>query len=386
VALQMATRYLSVVLLSSVLALAGPISGKEHHGFNLTVTCGSPMPLEGPCPLTLRVKYYGNEAVRVAPLEDRESFAVAIEGPHTWQQRQQLTPQGGILYQDKRPLPREREMTCTVYLHDYFSHLTPGEATLEIALYLWPDVRGKTKRAIVRTSTTVSLAQEGDQRLAWRIRRIASQIAAAPRAHERLMLYRSVANLAHPDLIPLFIQALEGRSPHSFRWTATHRVVELCEIYGRRQALLDYLVRHGVREDQSIFELWKQAGVQLPDREVYLLCGAENPWVKLICLQYHGDRRLPDGVYESFAAEMDDMNRDWRALAESMGGIGRLPVAPPVTREKGTGAKHIGTVRAERARGGTRSWAIVAVGACAALCGFAAGVALVKARGRGSPS
>ena len=204
-----------VGLLLPLLVTLGLWGAVPDSPFSLEVKRDAPMPLEGPCPLTLLVTYRGGDDVRVPLLDGRSTFVLRLDGPDGWVRRDQMAFPPAMGGPSMRPLRRGESMAGVVYLHDYFSRLTQGKSTLQMALVIWPEVAGRSERVIFEESLGVDLVAEGQESLGQRIGEVAAQVAIADPGTDRLRLYESLRSLSHRDLIPLFLRALADPSAES---------------------------------------------------------------------------------------------------------------------------------------------------------------------------
>ena len=340
------------------------------------------MPLEGPCPLTLLVTYRGGDDVRVPLLDDRSTFVLRLDGPDGWIRRDQMAfppPMGGP---SMRPLRRGESMAGVAYLHDHFSRLTQGKSTLQMTLVIWPEVAGKSERVIFAETLEVDLLAQGQESLGQRIGEVAAQVAIADPGTDRLRLYESVRSLSHRDLIPLFLRALADPPVPQFHLDAWHRLVELCETYSERQALVRYLARQGVSQDQIIFELWRQARVRLTDQEIVELRRAENLAIKLACLEYYPDRALTDGMIRSLENEIADLNGRFAALNPRSTGKHQAEASPPGLPGSDTPPAETGTLSPKAAPTEPRAWLLAGAGLGCFCLGVAAGFLISRGRVR----
>ena len=292
----MRTLRLLLALASCLLpcALAAGCGG-EDDSLSLTVERADPMPFEGPCPVTIVVTNAGSRDVPVAAVGADEPFCVTLGEPSGWKLKEYAGSTGRIYDAEPEPLAPGESLRRTVYLHNIFTHLKPGRATvaLEVTLFrekarLLTEGQEPQRPVELRREFEVNLVEQGAGELARRLAAISARIQSAASAQERLALYESVKNLSHPDLVPVLFRALSDDSVGSFHFAAKVRLVDLCETYGMRQALVDYLATCGERLDQVIFDKWKEAGVRLSEEQLAELRRAKDPWVRLTCLKYYG--------------------------------------------------------------------------------------------------
>jgi hypothetical protein len=194
--------------------------------------------------------------------------------------------------------------SIVVYLHDYFTQITPGPATLRVSVTVW----GEGEESLdLHGACHVVILPADDARLASRISEIAKRLGSHEPAEQRLELLRSVAALDHLDLIQLFLDALRDPVLMLFHTTARRRATQLGERYGR-EAVLRHLHDGGGRYDGIVFDTWTEMGVQLSDAETAALAAAASPWIRLFSLETFRNQALRRGAIESLrteAAELD---------------------------------------------------------------------------------
>jgi hypothetical protein len=273
--------------------------------FSLGIYPGSVnVPFEGPIPITLTITYQGENPIEI--MSD-EFIDIEFEPPHGWQlkERPQLRNLMGIL--PTTILTRGKSLSRQIYLHDYFSSITSGDTKLTVVVKVWPKSEGEVEPFVLREVCSFNVMGPDPEGFKDRIRRIHQQILSEKSAEKRLELYKSLASLSHPDLIPIFLESLLDPYMLVFHQTARRRLVDLVERYGKRDSLIANLANHGGRYDAEFFRLWKEKQIRLTEEEISRLCESSSLWIRLFCLEHYGKQYNRKGLIDSLKAELKEL-------------------------------------------------------------------------------
>ena len=308
---------LSIFFLVGVSGLKAWGEAVNSQGFSLKIGLpSSSVPVEGPIPLEIKVTYEGNKEVEVISL-DGIFLDLSFQTPLSWESRAKVVLQ---TFHGRLPvvtLTKGKSMYRLIYLHDFFSKVTPGKVELPITLRIWPEA-GAAKEPVVLSSTVVlDIMKANPKGLESRIKTIASQISGEEKPEKRLELYRSLANLSHPDLIPVFLQALSDRKVRDFHSIARNRLVGLCETDGNWQPIAKYLIVHGDRADEYFFTFWHQKRGKLSAEQINELSNSSNLWIRLYTVKLYGKHEEATGLIASLEAEIEELATYVRRIKES---------------------------------------------------------------------
>jgi hypothetical protein len=274
------------------------------------------------------LRYEGQGEVRLAPLLVLLR-GLRIEAPQDWERAWQ----GTLVGPGKSVLLRHGDATsCIVYLHEFFSRSTPGQVEVRLAREVWRPEPGanpyefrkfdrevwrkmRERATFLKSTVAVNLKPQGAAKLAERIKSVASQLSQEDRLESRIQLYRSIMSLSHRTLVPLLFQAVRDRQVDEYLGGASRsRLVDLCEAYHQRHAIVDYLVGEGGMGDGRFFSEWKSRGVVLSQEQLGQLTGyCSSFWVQLYCLEDLGDQGIPKSVYDAVEREAAEVQRRVRA-------------------------------------------------------------------------
>jgi hypothetical protein len=286
---------------------------KGMEGLALTVQSPSAeVPFEGPIPLILTITNHGTDAVTIPS----DAFLdIEFESPPGWRLRETSGPRP---YHLLGPLPTTtlapgQWSSRVIYVHDYFASITPGPTELPVTVKLWPQ-GGAGQPVVLRDVWGFAVMAPDPEGFETRIKAIQRHIAAERSAEQRLELYKSVASLAHPALIPLFLEALLDPTVQVFHLTARRRLVDLAETYGKLESIIQYLINYGSRYDAEFFRLWQQKQVRLSAEEINRLCESSSLWTRLFCLEYYRQQYNRQGLIQSLKAELEELTERVRTL------------------------------------------------------------------------
>ncbi|HZM85050.1 MAG TPA: hypothetical protein VFF31_00710 [Blastocatellia bacterium] len=259
---------------------------------------------EGPIPVTLTMTYHGKDPIEI--MSD-EFIDIEFEPPQGWtlKERPKLRNLTGIL--PTTTLSNGQSLSRQIYLHDYFSSITPGDTKLTVVVKVWPKSEGKVEPFVLREFCSFKVMGPDPEGFKDRIRRIHQQILSEKSAEKRLELYKSLASLSHADLIPIFLESLLDPHMLVFHLTARRRLVDLAEKYGKRDSLIAHLANHGGRYDAEFFRLWQEKQIRLTEEEISRLCESSSLWVRLFCLENYGKQYNRKGLIDSLKSELKEL-------------------------------------------------------------------------------
>jgi hypothetical protein len=198
-------------------------------------------------------------------------------------------------------------LSFVIYLHDYFSSITPGKVQFPVTVKVWRKAEVAEEPTVLRQVCDIDVMQPDAERFADRIAEIRSRIAQEQSAEQRLELYKSLASLSHADLVPIFLESLLDPTAQVFHLTARRRAVQLAETYNNRELLINQLAHHGGRYDAEFFRLWQERKVRLSDEQIARLCDSASLWTRLFCLEHYGQQYNRKGLIDSLEAELGDL-------------------------------------------------------------------------------
>jgi hypothetical protein len=282
------------------------------EGFSLSVRSPSDrVLLEGPIPLSLMITYQGKGEIEI--LSD-QFIDIEFEPPPGWTLKEK--PKLRFL-EGRLPtvtLAQGQSLSQQLYLHDYFSSITPGPTQLRITVTLHLHTEATSEPVVLQDVCAFEVMPPDPEGFQHRIEEIHRQILSEQSAEKRLELYKSLASLSHPDLIAIFLEALLDPAMLVFHRTARGRLVELAERYGQRDRIIKYLASHGSRYDGEFFRLWQQKQIRLSDEEILRLCESSSLWTRLFCLEHFEHQYNRKGLIESLKAELQELSERVRNL------------------------------------------------------------------------
>lgn len=288
----------------------------QHKDFALSVQSSNiDVPYEGPIALFVSISYQRENEITI--LHDAHED-VSFEAPRGWELKK---PPELRHLQGRLPtvtLSKGQSISYVVYVHDYFDSIAPGKVDLPITVSLWPEGAQDISEAVVlRAACTLNVLAPNPEDFRRRIAEIAGQIASERSGDQRMELYRSVASLSHPDLVPIFLESLLDSHMLIFHFTARKRLVELAEKYEQRCLIIRHLASHGSRYDAQFFDLWRAKQVRLSQQEIMQLCEASSLWIRLLCLENYEDQYNRQGLIASLKSELDELNERVRTLTHA---------------------------------------------------------------------
>jgi len=309
------------VLLLLGICVRAASGASQPSDFSLLIEPSSPkLPLGGPIPLSVTLTYTGIADVQVASLGD-DFIDLTFRTPPGWIAKMDERRR----YVDGR-LPvssftKGKSVTGLVYLNDFFSKMAPGKTELPAVLKVWPFVSseaGTAKEPIVLLYVvSLEIVQDSPEMLGTRIAAIASEIAKAKSGEQRLELYRSLAGLSHPSLVPIFLASLLDPDMFTFHTVAMKRLLELCAPSGNWEPVVEYLSGGARRGDGPLFEYWRQYQVNLAPEQIGRLNHAASPWVRLNALTLPGQMNVK-GVLASLESEIRDLAAEVARVKKAM--------------------------------------------------------------------
>ena len=274
---------LSLLFLSSS-ELIGCRQEVDTQDFSIDVKVPSSAPLGGPIPLELKVSYKGRNEVEISSL-DSPFLNLSFHSPMGWDSVKRDPRR--ILF-GRLPLVKlanGESLSRVLYLHDFFSKMTPGRMELPLTLKIWPEAGSAKNPIILKKTIVVEIERDSADQLEARIRSIASRIAQE-KAEERLELYRSLGSLSHRELTPIFVQALSDVRVRAFHLTARKRLIDLCEAEGNWDPIVRYLAVRGTRYDFYFFTYLQGKKINLSLEQRSALNNASNIWIRLYALEF----------------------------------------------------------------------------------------------------
>lgn len=247
---------------------------------------------------------------------DGTSGNLSFATPEGWETRRKLLRvtdgKAGVV------LERGQSSEWTVFLHDFFSKVRAGETILDGTLTFSRDIRGplvvkvqeartgavqtgaagqqSTEPRTIRLKARIALRVREDtvERLRARIEDIGSRIASNESkwgeagAEARATLYRSIVGLSHTAVSGILFQSLHDKAAIRIHSKARRRLYQVHKNLRSWEPIVDYLCRHGGRDDAQFFVSWEFDRVQLTlgEREKLALSG--DAWIRLYCLKYLG--------------------------------------------------------------------------------------------------
>lgn len=278
--------------------------------------------VEGPIGIRLRLKYAGTADFEMGGYWDMLfDYGLAFEFPEAWALKKSYTdPHGfelsGPLYQAVSPGQR---ITRTVFLHDYFEKLSIGPADLSVKAEIWAKDAEKPI-AVVSAKTHLNILPPDPDRFRERIRSIASKLDAEKDLEARKELYRRVASLSHPDVIPLLVRSLHDR-PHVYY---DNELMNLCLAHQSWDAVVEFLRVDDFISDRLIFNFLKTVGVKLSEEQLGKLRTSPSFRTRLYCLEVFGPSKLRYYPYErdssliTVEAEIGRFNEDFERIKKAL--------------------------------------------------------------------
>lgn len=264
------------------------------------------LPIEGPASLIISIYNTSKDTAIIFGNED--DFSVPIfQIPYNWvyKEKSKIQELKGIL--PKFSLLPGQTATQTIYLHDFFSEIKPGDIELPITISFWEE-RNSVQKLITHTDTCYfKMLEYQASKFDDRINKIHKEILSDKVAEKRLKLYQSLANLEHPEIVTILLEALLDNNMLVFQQTARKRLIYLTEKYGRREDLVEHLGKYGSRYDSYFFQLWKEGGIVLSDIEIARLAQSASPWIQVFCLENYPGPYNRNGVIESLKADIQEL-------------------------------------------------------------------------------
>lgn len=268
-------------------------------------------PLEGPIPLSLEITYNGDDDVTVI---DADHMDISFDTPPGWKLKE-ISP----LRQFSGRIPwvklkKGESLSRTVYLHDYFTVITPGDVQLSVTVKIAMEGGDPNQPIILKDTAVLQIMNPDPKLFAERIDQIHSHLSQERSPQKRLELLRSIASLSHLKLIPILVQSILDEQILIFHSTARIRLVDLCETYGNREPVISYLVNSGKRYDGAFFNLWKQKKIGLSDEEIMRLSEAPSLWPRVFALENYKNQYNRHGLVESLKSEIEELSGRAREL------------------------------------------------------------------------
>jgi len=266
--------------------------------------------------LKVTVTYIGSGEVEVSSLED-EFIGLTFGTPPGWIARAREPRRH---FDGRLPVTtfaKGRSVSRLVYLNDFLSKLVPTKAELPAVLKVWPKA-GEAKVPVLLTCTvSLEILEDNPELLGARIAAIASEIPKAETGEKRLELYRSLAALSHPSLVPIFLACLSDRDMFTFHAVARKRLLELCAPSGNWAPIVEYLSLGGTRGDYDFLGYWSREQVKLTPEQLGRLNHAASLWVRLNALMLPGQTNVR-GVLASLESEIEDLATEVARVKKTM--------------------------------------------------------------------
>jgi hypothetical protein len=190
---------------------------------------------------------------------------------------------------------------------------------VSLGLVLALDVKssGKTEGFLLRGRLNLRILEPDAQAFKGRIRQMTLLLLEAKdNPGQRAEIYRSLQNLDHPDLVPVFVEMLgEKDVPASVFHIPRVRLVPLCLQYNEWGPLVNYLASRGNSSDASFIYDMHKKNVELSRGQKRALADAQNMWVQLAYFEKFGDQDDVDD-FRDFVRAVGDLAERTKSLSE----------------------------------------------------------------------
>lgn len=282
--------------------------------YRISITPAShELPIEGPSPLIISILNIDKDTATIFGNED-DFLTVEIQAPIGWilKERKKFQVLNGIF--PEFTLAPGQTITETIYLHDFFTTMQPGKVELPVTVSFLEERHSVRKLIDYTEPCHFKIMEKQEKKFKERIDSIHREILLTKDSNKKLRLYKTVANIEHPQLVTIFIEVLLNDNMLVFHHTARKRLIDLTEKYGNREEIVRYLEKHGSRSDSYFFQLWKEKGIKLSDAEIGRLAQSASLWTRVFCLGNFPGPYNRAGIIESLKTEIQELQEKIKKL------------------------------------------------------------------------